>query len=446
MRQMLRGIFLVFLILAPISTGWGAATVVESPNSTATTEIVSIGDVVGKVSGENYEVLQNALKVYQAKESIAVARGNLLPRLNLWKILNLAYETVMGVSTYNYGSVANSALSMIEDIAPFLVPANWFRLKETEILFLAEKEAYRALWANEVMTAKSLYFQSLLDRSILEHVEMNISEFNELYTVLASRELLGGLPPGTARDVEIRLLALREDKRSLEVVINEENILLAYMLGIPTRTDIALQPVTLPDFSNYEPLRYDEFEFRALDASPEIRQYAHFIDAAEYVKREVMYSFLGASSTMRGTQGGVFDGLPLQMGLGFGTGASMRIVNAQKDILKIQKKAVSETVARQLKLLVNNYNLDLANYPDLKRHSALTQAALDTLQERLKLGENVDILLIVEASRNHIQAETALFAAQFRFLVNEDRLKRLLFQGDYSMVPAVVEIIRGIKK
>ncbi|MBI2605007.1 MAG: TolC family protein [Deltaproteobacteria bacterium] len=431
----LAGIFLLSAL--PRAGSAQAAIAVATPN-TATPEAVTIRieDVVKKVSAENYEVLQNAQRVYQAKETIAVARGNLLPRLNLWKITSLGFEAVMGAATYNYGAVSNAALSMVEDIAPFLVPANWLRIEEARIFLLAEKEAYRALWANEVMTAKSLYFHSLLDRSILEHVEKNIREFETLHTIIASRETLGGIPPNTAREVESRLLALREDKRALETVIIEENTLLSYMMGYPTKTDVALAPVESPDFSRLVPLKYGDFEFRALDSSPEIRQHSRLIEAADYVKKEVAFSFLGASSAMRGAQGGVFDGLPLQMGLGFGTGPSMRIVKAQKEILGIQKKAVAETVGRQLKLLINNYNLDLANYPDLKRHVEIAAATLAWLYERINLGQDVESLTLVEASRNHIQAEVALLAAQFRFLVNEDKLRRLIFHGDYAGAPA----------
>ncbi|HAZ14663.1 MAG: hypothetical protein A2X86_06245 [Bdellovibrionales bacterium GWA2_49_15] len=389
---------------------------------------ISIDDVVKKVSSSNYEVLENALRVYQAKEAIQIARGNLLPRLNLWRIAGVAVDAVMG----NY---VGAAMGLIEDIAPFLVPANWFRLKEAKILFLADKEAYRALWANLVMTSKGLYFHSLLDRAVLDHVNRNIQEFEELFLIVSTHETLGGLRDGASREIEARILALKEDRRALEVLVLEETNLLAYMMGYPNEVDIVLSPIPLPDFNILTPLSYQDFEFRAIDSSPEIREFNHLIAASNYVKKEVMYTFLGSSGMNSGpTQNG---------GLGFGTGASLRVVSAQKEILKTQAHAATETLRRQLKLLVENYNLDIANYPDLKRHTVLTELTLRKLYERLSLGEKVEMLMLVEASRNHIQSETSFFAVQYRFMANEDRLKRMLFQGDYLKEPAAIELIRG---
>ena len=147
----------------------------------------------------------------------------------------------------------------------------------------------------------------------------------------------------------------------------------------------------------------------------------------------------------RGVAGGIFDSLPSQQGLGFGTGASIRISQGQKEILKIQKKGVEETVKRSLKLLVNNYNLDLESYRNLGRRAKLTNAAMLQLYERLKLGENIEPLSLIEASRNQIQGKAAFLAVQIRFLMSEDKLARLIFYGDYNLPPATIESLEEKK-
>jgi outer membrane protein, multidrug efflux system len=179
---------------------------------------VSLEEVTEKVSDQNYLVLENALRVYQAKESIQVARGNLLPRLNLWRVASVFFDPT-------------AALGLVEDIAPFLVPGNWFRLDEQRILHEAQKEGYRALWANEVMTAKVLYFQTLSDLSLLDHVKAQYGELEGLHLIVRNREILGGARPGSARDIEIRLLGLQEDRRGLEVLIASEKAALARLMG-----------------------------------------------------------------------------------------------------------------------------------------------------------------------------------------------------------------------
>jgi outer membrane protein TolC len=387
---------------------------------------ISFEEVTARVSSQNYVVLENAQKVYQAKESISVARGNLLPRLNLWRWIEPVVQPT---------SLITSLIGGIEDIAPFLVPSNWFRLSEEKVLYQAQKEAYRSLWANEVMTAKSLFVHALIDESLYQHLTRSEQELNKILQIVKTREVLGGARPGASQEIEVRLLAIQEDKRSLEVIIREDKTALAFMMGLPGNTELNLRAISMPNFRDLSPIEYEVFEFRALDVSPEIKQFGHLVHAADYVRRERTFAFLGMSNIARGLSGNVFDELPAQQGLGFGTGASIRITRAQKEILKLQKKGVEETIRRNLKLLVENYNLDLLSYASMKRRVDLTRSLLDRQYERLGLGDSVEPLELVEASRSAIQAQIAFFAVQYRFLTTEDRLSRLIFHGEYAHMP-----------
>src|SRR5690606_29692463 len=145
------------LLITTFSLCWGQSTEVKE---------IRLSDVVEKVSVDNYSVYQNSLRVYQAKESITIARMNLLPRLNLWNLASSAIEIFAGGPT---GAVAG-AFSIVEDIAPFLVPANWFRIGQNKLFYKADLEGYKALWSNEVYTAKALYHHILLDSSLKEHI------------------------------------------------------------------------------------------------------------------------------------------------------------------------------------------------------------------------------------------------------------------------------------
>lgn len=402
---------------------------------------ITLSDVSKKVSESNFSVYQTAIRVYQAKETVKAARGNLLPHLNLWDIVGAAADIYTGGGTGGAGVVG-----FISDIVPFLIPANWFRVQEVKLLYQADQLGYQALWANELMSAKALYMHIVLDETLRENIIENIEEVSKIHKIVQMRELLGGAPQGSAREIEIRLLALQEDKRSMEVLLQEEMAQLSFAMGMPAQTNLELSAVDLPDLATLAALDYDDFEYRAVDSSPEINQYDYFIEASDYVRRETMYSFFGTSSISRGAGGGIFDNIPVTPGLGFGTGPSMRIVSAQKDILKLQKEGAEEVIKRQLKLLVNNYNLDLENYRNLKKRTDLAKAALDRLFERLSLGENFDMLTLVEASRNHLSAAISFYSVQYRFLLNEDKLGRLIFHGDYANLPNAQKQIEDGRK
>ena len=410
---------ILFITLLGFGQSWAQAT-----------KTVKLSDVVGIVSSDNYKVYENALKVYQAKENIGKARADLLPKLNIWK---LASAIIDPTSVYD----------QLTDIAPFLVPGNWFRLEEVKLLYLAEREGYRALWSNEVHTAKNVYKNIQFDEKLLAHIEKSIVELNQVLRVIKTREVFGGTEPGAARDMEIRILGLKEDVRNLMVLINREYDELTFMLGIPANQAIQLVDVKLPEIENLKPIVASEYEFRLLSTSPERRQFDHFLSVLDQVKKEVQYSVLGVSSISRGAAGGIFDNIPIPSGLGAGHGNAMNIVASQREIVRTQRRAVEETLRRQFRSVGFQYNSDLSSYADYRRRVVLAKESKNALLRRMQLGENIDVLKLSEASRNQILAETASFTVQYRVLNSIDRIQRLIFDGDYSMAPPLIQSLKG---
>lgn len=393
---------------------------------------VDISDVVKRVSQNNYKVYENALKVYQAKINIEKARADLLPRLNIWSIAKIIIDPI-------------SILDSISDIAPFLVPANWFRLEEVKLLYLAEKEGYRALWGNEVNVGKTLYTHLIFDQNLLVHVQNSIIEMQKIHRIVQTRENFGGAKPGTAREIEIKLLGLQEDEQNLLNLLKFENDELSYVLGYTADTEMLLSPIAIPQMGSLKPIQPKDYEFRVLSSSPERRQFDHFLSALSQVKKEIEYSFLGGSSISRGVGGGIFDGLPDGNGLGFGTGPALKIVDAQKELMKTQKLGVEEVLKRQLRAVAIQFNSDINNYSNFKRRADLSKDSKNSLLRRIQLGENVDAVELSEISRNQIQAETALLTVQYRTISTMDRLNRLIFDGDYSMNAPLIDSLKGGK-
>jgi hypothetical protein len=176
-----------------------------------------------------------------------------------------------------------------------------------------------------------------------------------------------------------------------------------------------------------------------LNASPESSQYGALIKAADYVKKERYFTFLGSSTLSRGTGGGVFDDLPMQDGLGFGLAPSVRIVKAQKEILNLQKQAVEETLRKDLKILIESYNLDLSARADSLKGLSLTQARLFALEDRMKLGEMIEPVELVQAAEGRMDAIAIYHAREIRLLLNRDRLRRLAFADAFDKtLPAII--------
>lgn len=390
---------------------------------------IKLSDVVERVSNNNYKVYENALKVYQAKANIEKARADLLPRLNIWNISGMILDPT-------------SIFDQLTDIAPFLVPGNWFRLKENKILYLAEKEGYRALWGNEVNIAKTLYKHVLFDEQLYRQVQVSTLELERIHKIVKTRENFGGARPGTARDIEIRLLGLKDDVENLKILLSLEYDELTYALGYSTSENILLTSVDMPNVEELSPINASEYEFRVLSSSPERRQFDHFLSVLSQIKNEIEYAVMGVSQISRGVAGGIFDNIPIPSGLA-GKEASLKILNAQKEMLKTQKIGVEETLKRQLRAVTTQFNSDLSNYDNFKRRVQLSKESKDALLKRLNLGENIDVLELSENSRSQILAETALLTVHYRVLNSSDRLQRLIFDGDYSMSPPLIESLKG---
>ncbi len=389
-------------------------------STTVQSETITMDDLVKKVSENNYQVQSEALKVYQAKQSISVARNELLPSLNIWNIVSAFFDPVSLIS---------------QDIAPFLVPANWFRLEQTKQLHLAEKEGYRALWANEIFNAKTLYLQILSDQSLLQIVKEIRNNVSELEQVALKRERLGGLRPGIARELKIKVLTLDEDLFRLDRLLKEEKRLLVYHLGLPLGTEVELTQVKMPDLISSAKLTDKDFEKRVITVSPERTQHLRFIEALKSVKGEIKYSFLGLASNSRGVAGGIFDSLPIASGLGFATAPSLRIAETERKRLKLQLTGIEETLKRDLANTVMQYNLELEAYPTLVERSKLAHETMDSLKKRLLFGEDLDLVMLGEGYRNSVSSQSAVFQAQYRSLIFKERLTRLTLSDEYQTIP-----------
>lgn len=392
--------------------------------ATAATKQVGTAEITKHMRDKNYKVREGALRVQQARVNIEKARTDLLPRLTIWTVAQFAVNPTEFVNPLNI-------LDKITDIAPFLVPANWFRVEENVILAKAERQGYRALWGNELHTAKSLYYRILFDQKLLAHVQASSADLERARLIVQEQENLGGVRVGTARDLEIRVLGLKEDEESLRLLIYQEIMELSYVIGLKADVNVTLKSIEEPDVQSLPTLSIENNESRVLTQSPERKQYDHLLAALEYVKDEIEWSFFGVSTTSRGVAGGVFDAIPITEGF-FSSGSSIKIANAQGRLFKVQKTGVEEVLRRQLRTLVAQYNSDVRNFALYNRRSELARESNEALLRRAQLGESINAVEFSENMRNRIQAETNKFTVQARVLINKDRLDRMTFRGDYS--------------
>ncbi len=390
---------------------------------------LKIEDVAKKVSEDNFLVIENAERVYQKKENIKFARGSLLPKLNIWNLLKLP---AVFVDPFAVGDI-------IQDVAPFLVPSNWFKLGQSKHLYKAQKEQYRALWANEVNTAKLLFVSVYRDENFLNLVKEKKSHYKEIMDIAKVRNIFGNGNIFAYNLVRDRYLSLVEDSRNLDNLVFNETKELQYLTGINNEEDVILITPSLPKLEGAKNIEFSKIIFKAIEASPEVFQYEHLMNALSKVKGQINFSILGASTFSLGEGNGVFDHIPIQDGLGFGMGASIRISKSEGRILKTQLKATIETIKKQVNVLVNEYNSLINNYTITQERIQLAQSNYNAMMSHIAIGGTLDVMEMIEILDNLYASKILLLSYQFRFSDLVEKLKRITFSGDYAEGPKAIK-------
>jgi hypothetical protein len=383
-------------------------------------EKLNLKMITKRVLDNNLLVLENAEKVYQAKISISEARLSMLPKLNLWNLGKVAIDPT-------------AFLDVAQEIAPFLVPSNWFRMKETEYLYMAEKYGMASLQANEVFHARGIYYNLILDLELLNSLEKYEKELGDLVLIAEDRYDLGLERIEFVRMTKIQHINLLEDVSNMKQLIAfEKNALLsAISLSLDTEVDVEKFE---DNIFNKNVINPKEWEDKILLMSPELKQIDKFIEVIPLLKKEVKFSLLGVPSISRGTSGGFFDDVPESSGLGFSTGKQIEIVESKRDILFLQRRGVEETLKRQLYNLSVEYNSNQKIMVLQKERYQLSNENFNSIKEKLTVGADIELSELNQGIDTLLQS----FAIYLKSIIGQsslnDKLSRLTFNDDYSLI------------
>jgi outer membrane protein TolC len=216
---------------------------------------------------------------------------------------------------------------------------------------------------------------------------------------------------------------------------------LSYLIGLPQEDELLLQNINLPNVEDLQSISFDTFVFRALDNAPELNQYAYIKESLRFVRKEVYFSFLGASATARGAGGGVFNNIPIQDGLGFGMGSSLRIARSEGKILDINANATKEVIKKNLYNLVYNFNSYIENIENQNKRFSLADNNYEALRTQLVLGMNLDPIQMLTTIDNLFDASISLINYKYEVVNTMEKLKRTIFNGDYSKEEGKLEMV-----
>lgn len=383
----------------------------------ASAAVIDLDSVTLRAKKNNYMVLQNAERLYQSKMTMVKARMHLLPSLNIWDILN---------------SVTGFEVNLIEDIAPFLIPANWYRMSENKLLHQAEKLSYRALVANEVMNARGVYWRILHDDEVIQVLNRHVNELEDIIEAVRIREEIGVVPVGTTRQLQIRHLGIKDDWHQLRLLYQRELLELTMALGYPAEQHHIIRKDELAVVDRLGRTNFYQGLPSALTLSPELAQFNYFLQVIPKLRGEVYFSIMGAGKASRGLPGGVFDNLPTLEGFGFTAAPVMKIIASQQRLLTLQRDGVRETLKRQWQGAINELQIGLERKETLADRIRLTQESKRFIEQKIKRGENINMFELLDITRSLVESEIAYVALRYHLRANIDIRDRLLFEGGYK--------------
>ncbi|MFA6239130.1 MAG: hypothetical protein WC635_17455 [Bacteriovorax sp.] len=377
-------------------------------------KILSVDELVGRAKFNNYTVAQESERVFQAQKNIAVARGNLLPKLNL--------KSLIGLATGDY-------LSAVETVLPFLFPGNWYRWDTSKELYQAERSSFASLRGNEMSMVEGLYYIILRDQLVLERLKKHIMWMKQIQESIRQSENVGTVVKGTAEYFGTSIANLEKDKLNLEVLVKIQFAQLAHATNLSPINGISgLVPVLTPDLSSLEVADPSAFYKEAQEKSYELKSLDYLLKAAKTSQKEIYFNF--------------FD-LEGSSGIGFGTRSQILVSKSQQEEIIKKSEETESLIELQASVVANEYNLALDSYQLAKSNKKLSEKRLNWLISRLLQGDDsIDSEEFVNELTD-IQYKILGFAADEAtstqmWLTAKAKLNRLVLKGFYSDLEAAL--------
>lgn len=374
------------------------------------------------VSNNNYLVQEQAERVYQSKQSIKHARASLLPKLNVWTLLKIPAAFV---DPFALGDV-------VQDLMPFLIPANWFQVRQANAMAKVQVTQYLAMWSNELATARLLFFGAYREKELRSLLIESLEDYKRVLTIARARRSFGRDGGFALNLIQERILAVEDDLRSMDILVESNIRDLQFVAGIDQSELVNIVDPILPNPLEATPLEIEKLRIKALSDSPELKQYSYLAQALKTIRGSMRFSVLGASTYSAAAGNGAFDSIPVTDGLGFGQASAINISKSELDILMIKKEASKQVLLRQFELLTKEYDLLDESYSTSLERFELASLNRQILESQLRYGGEISPLELIEAFDNIARTKALMLSYRVRFSEVVEKIKRLTFTAPYN--------------
>jgi multidrug efflux system outer membrane protein len=390
------------------------------------TSIVHINPqtILTYILNRNSSVLIGLNGVYQAKEQVNVARGQLLPSINVGAALS---------------SGPSFGLTSISFLLPFLLPSNWYNLDARENQLAANGYAFYLVELNEYASAYGLYVTILSDLSLRDIFVRHVQILEEVRSSVEAAYASGQATQTDRYEASAQYELARAQLSEIQGLVIRERAIFRKMLGLSLKQEIEFETSHLPSLP-VENLSPQVVLDNVYQVSPERRQIRSLIAAGQAATFSNVFSFLtGASLDFQGNGTGnspSFGSLQVSgsAGIGFGYFPSVRLSNLNVDYLRIREREIKLEAARVIESTLGSVRQADAQFLfAAKAEDDFSRAFQgEILSYR---GGTTDLLHVLAEVKNVLDASISRVRAQSDLDSQRVNLERIMISGQFGKVP-----------
>jgi multidrug efflux system outer membrane protein len=371
----------------------------------------------------NTSVLIGFNQVKQAKDEVNIARGNLLPSLNLGGLLSF--------------SGGGFILSTIDFLVPFLVPSNWANYYSTKSTFEAEKISYKVIQLNTYGSALSLYYTLLSDNQVQGIYQQQYQDLQDIYELQKRKSNTGVIPVSDLLQTQAQAQMAGVRASQLTELNKQEFASIRKAMALPLTTNLSLEFVDV---------KASPWEFESIKStvnqvnkvSVERQQVRFLLKAAQDQVWSSTFGWIngasiGAKSSGSGNASLSNSSASGSITLGFATYPKIQLSQDQVKEIELQDQELALENSRIVESALNSLveakqQLDLATQAE----NQMARVYQIRVQEYDQGTENLTNVLL--ARTQMADASVARIKSNLDVNLQRSLMQRALISGEYSDV------------
>ena len=378
---------------------------------------------IQKQLSKNTQVMLGLNQVHQAKDEVNIARGNLLPSLNLGGLLSF--------------SGGGFILSAIDFLVPFLVPSNWANFYTQKSLFESEKLSYKVIQLNTLSSALSMYYTVLSDYQVQAIYQQQYLDLQEIYELQKRKSSTGTVPVSDLLQTQAQAQMAGVRASQLTELNRQEIASIRKALALPLSTNINLEVVD----AKAAPWEFESASStirKVNSVSVEAQQFRYLIKAAnEQIWSKKFGWISGGTIGSRSVNGGnaSFSNFAASgsVNLGFALYPTIQLSQDKMREIEIQARDISLENTRIVESALGSL-IEAKQQLDLSTQAENQMARVYQIRVQ-EYDQGTETLTNVLIARNQM-AESSIARIKSNLDVNLQRslMQRALISSDYANI------------